>query len=71
MIIALCHISGVYPVEADRLKMLVRYLTAPLASIMWWRVLMPIGSKEVDDFAILIASFESTGVKDGIPVDGS
>ena len=29
IIIALCHISGICPVEIDRLKMLVRYLMAP------------------------------------------
>ena len=29
IIIALCHISGICPVEIDRLKMLVRELMAP------------------------------------------
>ena len=34
-------------------------------------MLIPSGQMAVDDLAILIAYFVSTGVKDGIPVNGS
>ena len=71
MIISLCHISGICPVEIDRLKMLVRRLMAARASFLWWWVLIPSGPIAVDDLTNRIASFVSAGVKDGVLVNGS
>ena len=64
MIIALCHNSGICPFEIDRLKMLVRYLIAPLVSFLRLSVLIPSGPMVVDDLANRIASFVSAGMKD-------
>ena len=71
VIIALCHISGICQDEIDKLKMLVRYLMAPWASFLMWRVFIQSGQMSMVDLANRIASFVSTGVKDGVPVNGS
>ena len=63
MFIALCRISGICPVEIDRLKM--------LASFLRWRVLIPSVLMAVDDLANWIASFVLTGAKNGLPVNGN
>ena len=52
MIIALCHISGICPVEIDRLKMLVRWLMVPGAIFLRWMVLIPSGLMAVDELPI-------------------
>ena len=54
-----------------RLEMLVRYLMAPSASFLRWRVLIPSGPMTVEDLANRIASFVSASVKDGVPVTSS
>ena len=70
MIIALCHISGIRPVEIDRLQTLVRKFMASLASFLRWRVLISSDPMTVDDFNNRIACIMSAGVKDGVPVNG-
>ena len=70
MIIALCHTSGICPVEINRLKMSVRYLMASSSIFLRWRVLVASDSKAVDELANRIASFVSASVENSVPVNG-